>query len=202
MKKTVITIILSLIFILNISAQDEESKGFSNGDNYVSGSLNYNPLIGDSDVSGHAFSISPVIGAFVTDNLVIEALLIYSSSKEERENNFSSFNFSSNTFAIGLGASYFFMPMKRFSFTMGMHGYYGKIESSFDDVEQDPTKIYNFRITPGVSYFLSDSFLLVGSIGSVSYSTSKIDAEGAESNENLEVNLNMSNINLGLTYRF
>lgn len=196
--KTICLTVFVITSVLKVNAQENQVGGFDLKDKYVSGFLSYKPQVGDSEVSGYDFSVSPVLGFFVSKHMSLEALLIYSSTVSKTYYSDS----ESTTKGLGIGTNYYFTPQERFSFTIGVQVFYEKWESELDGREADTIRTQNCIITPGISYFLSDSFLLKASLGSINYFSSKTDNYDEEVNEALDVNLNLSNVRIGIGYRF
>ena len=61
---------------------------------------------------------------------------------------------------------------------------------------------FTIAVAPGVNYFVSDAFALRATVGSLGYTSAKADTDGAESVSQFGLNLNLSNINFGMTYKF
>lgn len=79
---------------------------------------------------------------------------------------------------------------------------YGKTSSKQGAVKDPDYNTFGFVIVPGVNYFISESFALRASVGALSYKNRKADVSGAKSNSSFDVNLDFSDINFGLTYKF
>ncbi len=178
-----------------INAQDEATTGgFAKGDVYASGSVGYsNTTV--ADFKSNEFTFSPQVGFFLTENIALEAGLIFGSSEDFSEDKTSSFGGS-------IGANYFFTPAKQFSFVLGAGVAY--TNSKFEPNGGGESKVNTFAIAvaPGVNYFVSDCIALRASIGALSYASSKEDADGAEAVNTFGLNLDLSDINFGVTYKF
>lgn len=196
MKKLMLMAAIAVFGLSNLSAQEEATTtgGFSSGDVYITGSAGFNTSKqGDFDTSN--FNIAPGAGFFVSDNIAIEATLYFASSKSDNED-------KNRQFGGQLGARYFFTSEKQFSFTAGINGAYLKNKFDPDGGDSTDSNLIRIAIEPGINYFVSDHFALRATVGALSYNTSKVDQEGAEARNDIGLNLNLANINFGLTYKF
>ena len=202
MKKLLPSLALAFFALLNVNAQetDTDSKGFAQGDVYVSGTVSYSKTtISDFDVEVSEFTFSPSAGFFVSDHIALELSLLVGSSKEVEFLD----EYEYNSIGGGLGAVYFFTPNNKFSFTTGAAFQYTNFKSEINGIESDDsTNSYRISLNPGVNYFISEAFALRGSIGALSYASRKSTAEGAPTYNFFDLNLDLSNVNLGLTYKF
>ncbi|MBO3116338.1 porin family protein [Winogradskyella sp. DF17] len=196
--KRILLSALAIFAFATISAQDEGTPGFAKGDVYASGTVGFNSgKQGDFKTNG--FDFMPAVGYFISENIALEANLIVGSGKDEfpggGEDKFSSFGGA-------LGATYFFTPASRFSFTVGAGLSY--VSTTFEttgspDISNDTFAI---AVSPGINYFVSNNFALRASVGALSYASSKNDTPGAEAFNTFGLNLDLSDINFGVTYKF
>ncbi|MBW2961223.1 outer membrane beta-barrel protein [Mesonia sp. JHPTF-M18] len=72
------------------------------------------------------------------------------------------------------------------------------------DINDNKFNGINVGLAPGVNYFVSEHFALEATFGILGYTSAKPDIEGVdnESTDSFQFSLNMSDINLGLIYRF
>ncbi len=199
MKKLLLCAAIAVFGFTNLNAQDEEEAGstggFAKSDIYVSGTVGFNSTkFGDS--KSNDFVFMPSVGYFLTENIALELGLSIGSSEDTGENKRS-------TFGGELGARYFFTPAKQFSFTVGAGFSYmsSKLEPN-GNVASITYNTFGFAVSPGLNYFVSDSFALRASIGALSYASEKADTNGAEAFNTFGFNLDLSNINFGITYKF
>ena len=187
MKKVLLCAALAVFALTTTNAQDEDSSmGFSKSDLYVSGSVGLASVSSDGD-SNTGYSISPTIGYFLSDNIALEADLIYSDAGTD----------DSSTFGAAIGAIYFFSPAKQFSFAIGGGFDY---ESTEQGVVAPKLNSWFIGLTPGMNYFVSDSFALRAGIGSLGYGSSKPD--GAEATNTFGFSLDLYDVEFGVTYKF
>ncbi len=196
MKKLLFAAI-AVLGLTNVNAQEENvtTGGFEQGDLYVSGTVGYNSF-SQGDADSNALTFSPTAGYFVSDNIAVELGLTIGSGEDTAKTKTSSFGGS-------LGATYFFTPADQFSFTLGAGVAYTNAKVNPDGEDND-TKWNNLAVVvaPGVNYFVSDCFALRASIGALSYTSNKADVDGAEAANNFGINLDLSDINFGITYKF
>ena len=179
----------------SVNAQEETTTGgFANGDIYVSGSVGFNSAK-QADAKSNSFNFSPSVGYFINDNIALELNLLIGTAEAANDD-------KTTNIGAGLGARYFFTPSNQFSFTLGAGVSY--TNSKFEPNGGAEAKFNTFAIavTPGVNYFVSDCIALRASVGALSYSSAKADVDGAEALNNFGLNLNLSDINFGITYKF
>ncbi|MGY8933890.1 MAG: outer membrane beta-barrel protein [Flavobacteriales bacterium] len=163
--------------------------GFAKSDLYVSGTVGIVSVkSGDADETSTAYEISPSVGYFLSDNMALEAGLSFSDG------------FDDNTASWGanLGVRYFFSAATPFSFTVG-----AGLTYSSDKLGEDFT--YNtigFAIVPGINYFVSDAFALRASVGNIGFESGQASTDGAKADTAFQVGLDLSDILIGLTYKF
>ena len=180
------------------NAQDkkEMSEGFSKGDIYMSGSFGFNSTkTGDNKTDG--FEIKPTLGFFVTENIAIGASLGFETSKQTATpDDIKTTDLSFNVFG-----RYYCTPASKFSV-------FGQLEAGYmtSKVEQGDAEAksngFGLGLGLGVSYFLSDHWAMEAGWAGLSYQTSKPDFDGAEKTDNFGLNLNLTDINFGLLYKF
>src|SRR5690606_9273516 len=127
----------------------------------------------------------------------LEFNLLVGSSKQE----FGELEDKQSQFGAGLGATYFFTPSSKFSFTVGAGVAYASSKEEEEGSDDFKVNSFGIAVAPGVNYFISDNFALRASIGALSYTSSKADFDGAEAINTFGLNLDLSDINFGLTYK-
>ena len=187
MKKLLLLAAFAVFALTTTNAQDEDSMGFAQSDLYVSGTLGFASISG-GDADGTAYNFSPSVGYFLTDNIALEGSLSYGNAGGD----------NSSSFGIGAGARYFLAPASQFSLTLGAGLNYNSQESG----EDSKLNTFTIAVAPGVNYFVSDAFALRASFGSLGYTTAKADVDGAPSVSQFGLNIDLSNINFGMTYKF
>ncbi len=188
---------VAVLGLVNVTAQEKETVGgFEKKDIYISGTVGFsNNSNSGSDVSFTNYVISPSVGYFVTENIAVELGLTIGS--EERFDGFIGDVVDTNTFGVNLNGIYFFTPSNQFSFVVGA----GISYATIGEENTPDTNAFAIAVAPGVNYFVSESFALRASVGSLSYSNSKVEG-ASNSTSNFGLNLNLASINLGLTYKF
>lgn len=205
MKKLLLPVLFTMLCILNVNAQEKEKNtGFSNGDVYVSGAFNY--ISTSTEEYGYeddtsSFTLAPSVGYFVKDDLALECSLIYSYSDGRY---YTGEKIRTTVFGVSIGAVHFFTPTNKFSFTTGISFSYlvSKDKFEYQINDSDTINIFEATIAPGINYFISNSFALKASIGAVSYSSTTYDRYEGSTTDRFSLNLNLSRINIGLTYKF
>ena len=195
MKKLLFTAAIAVLGFTSVNAQEDATTGgFEKGDVYVSGGLGFNSWK-QGDAKTNEFTISPSVGYFVSENIAVEALLSFGSGENAIET-------KTTTLGGSLGATYYFTPASQFSFNVGLAAGYNsqKVEPNVGD----ESKLNGFAVAvaPGINYFVSDCFALRASIGALSYASAKADFDGAEAANQFGLDLDLSNINFGIAYKF
>lgn len=195
MKKLLVIAAVAVFGFSNVNAQEETTNGgFAKGDVFVSGSLGYNNTK-QGDFKTDTFEFSPSVGYFVSENIALELNAFLGTSTNQDDD-------KSSVYGAGLGATYFFTPASQFSFTLGAGASYSHFSFEPDGGEEAKANGFGIAVAPGVNYFISDAFALRASIGALSYTSTKEDAEGAEAENSFGLNLDLSDINFGITYKF
>lgn len=231
MKKLVLTVILIFIAFSSICAQNEkqELSGFDLNNFVITGSLSFSSIKNGDNNKTNRFSFNPKAGYFLSDNVLIGITVGFSTEKGNQyiiTNNGSNINYLENgdskstSISPGIFSRYYFSPKNKFSIftelTLGYMWNETKIQSSgfiifdpnfpnlIDSTLELREKGFFGKFSPGISYFISDSFALEASLGLISYSVIEPEQESSElkSNEIFNISLDLSNINLGLVYRF
>jgi hypothetical protein len=205
MKKLLLTAIAVFAFSFANAQESAESsaEGFSKGDVMLSGSINFGTR-SQGDIKNNGFEISPKVGYFITDHIVGGISLGYASAKSEA----GPLNPTQkiNTLSYGVFGRYYTTPAKQFSFfgEINANAFSSKNKTTNDFPNPSlENKMTGFQvgISPGISYFVSKHLALETSIGLLQYSNENPDGT-ADSRNSFDVGLNLSNINLGLVYKF
>jgi outer membrane protein len=195
-------IILSIVAVLGLgfaNAQDTPEGGFANGDAFISGGFGFGSSK-TGDAKENSFTITPSVGFFVTPNIALGGKLGYVSRTKDN----GTIENKDNTFSVGVFGRYYTTPASKFSI-FGELGVEYQTRTIGDDVKDSKDlKVNGFGIelAPGVSYFLSKSFALEAKWGILGYNTAKADVEGAKANNDFNIGLDLSDITLGLVYKF
>ena len=188
MKKVLLFAAFAAFAMTSVNAQDD-SSGFAKSDIYMTGTVGFNSVsAGDVDTS--SFEVSPTVGYMMTDNLAINASLSLGSMDDGSDTDMSST-------AFGVGATYFMAPTSKFSMNVSAGLAFGTI--SVGDLD---TNTLAFAVSPGFNYWIADSWGLVANIAALSYTSAEADVEGAEAVTGFGLNLDLSDINFGMVYKF
>ncbi|GAA4883030.1 hypothetical protein GCM10023311_01430 [Flaviramulus aquimarinus] len=196
MKKLFLCAAVAVFAFSSMNAQEEgKTYGFSQGNIYASGSLNFNSSK-TGDFKDNSFNFIPCVGFFVSDNVAVGAQLGIGSSKSE---NGSSTISEFSTFAVGAYAKYYFTPAEQFSFFGRFGVNYESAKNKISDVKADG---FAFELNPGLNYFLSECIAIHATFGALGYSSFKQDTPGAESTNNFGLNLDLKDIGFGVIVVF
>ncbi|CAM1374649.1 porin family protein [Tenacibaculum xiamenense] len=193
MKKILSIAAIAVLGIFGAQAQD---GGFEKGDFYATGSLGFTTT-SQGQASSDTYTFSPGAGYFVSENIALEAQVTFGSATTEVAGTSTDIS----TAGVGVGAVYFFTPSNKFSFTTGLGVAY--LRSKYGEGDNAPkNNTFGVNLTPGVHYFVSDHVALRASIAALSYTSSKFDFDGAEAVNTFGFNLNLTDVNFGIVYKF
>ncbi|RTY89661.1 outer membrane beta-barrel protein [Flavobacterium sp. GT3R68] len=205
MKKVIFTVAAIFAFgFANAQETKVEStggKGFSSGDIFMSGSVGISST-SEGDDKFNSYTVSPKLGFFVSDNIAIGAKIGFTGTKTEDASPLVE-DIKTSELSLGAFGRYYTTPASDFSFfaELGANFTNSKIEEN--GAPDDKETGFNIAFAPGVSYFISNNFALEASIGVLSYDTNKPDNGGnPDSTDTVNFGLNLSDISLGLVYKF
>tara|TARA_R110002111_G_scaffold57012_3_gene96821 strand:+ start:3883 stop:4467 length:585 start_codon:yes stop_codon:yes gene_type:complete len=194
MKKLLFTAAIAVLGFTNVNAQEEATTtGFAKGDLFVSGSVGFNSSK-TGDAKSNNLNFSPSVGYFISENIALEVNLMIGSGEDAVDT-------KTTDLGAGLGATYFFTPSNKFSFTVGAGFGYANSKVEFDGGGEVKVDSFRFAVAPGVHYFISDKFALRASVGALSYESTKADGADDATND-FGLNIDLSDINFGLVYKF
>ena len=201
MKKLLIVGAVALFASMN--AQETETVGFAKGNTFITGAVGFNSET-EGDYKNNTFTVAPSVGYFVSPNIAVGARVGFTSGKESDKIATVTVEEKSNLFTAGLFGRYYWMPASRFSIFAELGADYSN--SSFDSGvagdEKDKANGFGIEIAPGISYFLNNHFALEAKWGALGYSSVKPDVDGATATNRFGFGVNLSDINLGLVYKF
>ena len=205
MKKVLLFAAFAAFAMTNVNAQDEDSSGLSKSDIYMTGTVGFNSstdtnttagVATESDESGTVFS--PTIGYMVSDNIALEAGLSYSSSDDATE--------KTDGTEFQIGARWFMNPGDKFSLSVGVGlGFGTETTTTVGSTYESETSGLAFAIAPAINYWMSDSWGLFAEIAAFEYSSeedSNNDNSNTDETTSTGLNVDLSNINFGLVYKF
>lgn len=193
MKKIFVLAFICLFFRLEAQENlDEPGYGFNRNDMFITGSISFISIDNDSDgfATNERFGVGTSLGRFFTNNIAVGILAEFSviNNGERTYNNYSA----------GVFGRYYITPENRFSLFGEFNAIY------FDNEGFEPALAsygYSLVISPGISYFLSNSFALQATFGQLGYNYNK--RKNSDTNQSIfNFGLNLSNINFGLLYKF
>lgn len=197
MKKLLVVGAVALFASMN--AQETETVGFAKGNTFITGAVGFGTQK-TGDVKSNDFTISPSVGHFITPNIALGARLGF----ENTTNDNGTIESKSNTFSAGVFGRYYWMPASRFSLFAELGADYANstFESGVAGDDKDKANGFGIEFAPGISYFLSNHFALEAKWGVLGYSSVKPDVDGATATNRFGFGVNLSDINLGLVYKF
>ncbi|MGQ2985107.1 outer membrane beta-barrel protein [Flavobacterium sp.] len=201
MKKLLFSL-AALAAFASANAQEEEgTTGFTKGDVFASGSLGYNSRkTGEEKYT--RFGVMPRVGYFVSEKIAIGAQLGYSSTEATYYTGMEWDERTTNSLTAGAFARYYGTPGKTFSFFGQLHVNYNSEKTDYEGGGEDKRNGFDIGIMPGISYFVSDHIALEATFGALGYGTSKPDADGAESTNTFNLDLDLTSVGIGIVYKF
>ena len=136
----------------------------------------------------------------MSENIAVGARLGFSNLTEDDGED----KIKSNEFSAGLFGRYYWMPASKFSIfaELGVDYMNTSEDSGVSGAEKFKTNGFGFAFAPGINYFLNNHFALEAKWGVLGFNSVKADVEGAKATNNFNLGVNLSNINLGLVYKF
>jgi outer membrane protein len=152
------------------------------------------------DIKENSFSIAPTFGFFVSNNIAIGAFVSYGSTVNEAPDED---DLETSSIGFGMFGRYYVTPASDFSFVAELGGGYVMAKQE-QGVLEGKANGFLIAFTPGINYFISDHFALEASIGELSFSSVKPDNDlpGEESTDTFNLNLDFTDIMIGLVYKF
>lgn len=213
MKKIMLSAVALMAFGLSNAQEEASGSGFSRGDVFLSGSAGFSSTK-TGDAEHNVFNIIPRAGYFVNSNIAVGLQAGYSKDATTDVGPVTGQLLDTDITTVEIGAfgRYYFTPASDFSLFVDLSVSYGTVNREQDAATgpgpgdivtvEDEFNGFFAGFAPGVNYFISDHFALEATFGVLNYSTIKPDADGAESTDNFDIGINMSDINLGLIYKF
>jgi outer membrane protein len=184
MKKA--NILIPLFFLLIFSSKTNAQKyGFEEDDFAISASIGaFGARVGELEESGYKFQFSNAM--FLNKNVTAGFKFGFDGISGLNDN-----------LSLGLFSRYYFSPEKRFSL-FGNVGFDYMSQNNGDSKEN----ISVFKLTPGVSYFLTENLILEAAIGGFGLSAKSVKDKEATINSNkLFFGANMSSLQFGIVFR-
>lgn len=202
MKKVILAAIAVFAFSAANAQEVKSNVGFAKGNVFLSGSFGivsdkaYDMDSGEL-LKTNGFEIAPKAGFFVTNNIAVGGKLGYGSSKVEVDG--VAGEFKVNDFTVGAFGRYYFTPGNQFSL-------FGDLGVDYKSTDYDTMELkrsgVNVGLGLGVNYFVSSNFSIEAGLGLLNYSSMKFDADGAETESSFGLGANLTNIALGVNYKF
>ena len=194
MKKVLLSAVALLAFgFANAQEEEKGNGGFGKGSMFASGTVGY-----DSETYGDAkanmLTFSPAFGYFVTENIALGARLNVASGESMSET-------KTNTFGAEVFGRYYWSPASQFSVFGEAAVGFGNTKWEYAGGGEDKVKNFGINAGVGVSYFLNSNWAIEAGWGALGYNTEEVDGDD-ESTNSFNLGLDLTNINLGLVYKF
>lgn len=215
MKKVLLIAAVAVFGFSNVNAQETEAPafGFEKGNIFVEGNLGYSSYKDNTEpvTTETNFNFSPKAGYFVTEDLAVGVELGIGSQKDKVELPGGDMEEKWTSFGAGVFARYYFLDLgKRFK-TFGEVGvgFNGtKYDDGIDGTDDVKYNGFGAGLSLGINYFVKENIAITFGLADVlSYSSSKGDFDGAESQNQFNANINVFNnffdaAQFGLMFKF
>lgn len=195
MKKIKITILLFFVCI-SVHAQEETKtiEGVKKTNFFTTGSLSYNFIKGDDDAY-NVFYISSKTGYCISDKVALGIKIAYSRASFILKN-----TGANESFIVGfLRREYFNISRKTLLFQEGFVDYSNNI---LHTETGQLVSAFNIGSSLGVNYFLTYHLAFEGYFGLAKFSVISPKHDGSEILTQLNFNIGLEKIKLGLLYKF
>lgn len=195
MKKLLIVGAVALFASMN--AQETETVGFAKGNTFITGAVGFGSEK-TGDEKENTFTIAPSAAYFITSNVALGARVGYANTKVEEGND----EVKTDAFTAGVFGRYYWMPASKFSIFAELGANYGTTSTKVTGSDKFKSNGFGIEFAPGINYFLNKNFALEAKWGVLGYNSVKPDVDGATATNNFGFGVNLSDINLGLVYKF
>lgn len=209
MKTILTTTILSIICAFSLNAQSLQPTEFAQptkGDYIIGGTLGFNyvnsPNLGLKN-RGLNFSIAPSFGKFLSEKYLFTSGLNYRYSDSYYESPISeSVSAISNELGLRFGITRFYPIVDKLYFTLG--AYVGASIESRENLSYGTKSKRNytnatFGVSPGLTYFLNNRWMINSSMGAFTYTLS--NSSGLNTHT-IKADLSANSFRLGVSYIF
>lgn len=206
MKKVLFIAALAVVSFSNVNAQEVETPvyGFDQGNVFLEGNLGYsNKNDKNIDEKTKDFTVNPKVGYFLNQDLALGAEFNYQSANQTVAGTDTR---DISAFRAGVFARYYFLDLgKRFKTYTELGVGFGTLKDDLNDYKSNGV---NAGLNLGINYFVTENIAISFGLADVlSYSTYKVDLDGAESVNEFNANINVfdnffSTAKFGLLYKF
>ena len=187
MKKLMFMAAFAVFGLSNVNAQEIDTNyGFQESDVIVEGGIGFSSMKDKNvDSKTNAFSISPKVGYFISDDFAIGVEGSFTSSTKEVAGVDTG---DVKTFGAGVFARYYFLDLgKRFKTYTELGLGYVSSKDKIADVKADG---FGAGLNLGINYFVTENIAIsFGLADVVSYSSAKVDGGKAVSGFNGNINV-------------
>ena len=177
MKKLLLSAAVAVLGFSEMNAQEAKTYGFSEGDLFLEGNVGFSSTNDkNTDEKTNGFNISPSVGYFITEDIAIGGRISLESYKEEIAGVDTEDNFG---FGVGAFGRYYFLDLgERFKTNAEFGLGYASLDNKIVDVKENT---FGAGLGLGINYFVTEKIALSFGLKNVlSFSTSKLDADGAK----------------------
>ena len=198
MKKIILSVVAIVAFgFANAQDKKAEGAGFSSGDVFVTGAVSITSSNDkNNDIKESGFGLTPKLGYFFTENIVLGAKIGFTSAKTIDKGVTTMDN---SAVGFGVFGRYYFTPASQFSVFTELGIDYTSTKYKIPSYKENAI---GAGLSLGLNYFVSSNFALEANYAALNLTSSKIDAEGAKNTSTFGLGANLSAVSIGLLYKF
>jgi len=176
--------LLVLLAFVSVSASAQ-------GNLFVGGQLSFS-----SNDSENSFTVSPNLGYRINEHMVLVGAVGFTSGTTDKD-----LISETKTSGFGLGAElrYGWMSGDNVFWFLAPGVNFGSSKVTISDVDSKSTN-FGIALRPGISYQMSDRWSVTSHFGRLAYDSKK--DEGEDAINTFGLNLNLDNIDFGLSFHF
>lgn len=198
MKKIILSVVAIVAFgFANAQDKKAEGAGFSSGDVFVTGAVSITSSNDkNNDIKESGFGLTPKLGYFFTENIVLGAKIGFTSAKTIDKGVTTMDN---SAVGFGVFGRYYFTPASQFSVFTELGVDYTSTKHKIPSYKENAI---GAGLSLGLNYFVSSNFALEANYAALNLTSSKIDAEGAKNTSTFGLGADLSAVSIGLLYKF
>lgn len=212
-----ITLFLCILTVVFAHAQDDttisDKLNFPKGTQFINANLSLSSFKTDTEddtqiqeSKSFGFTINSSYAYAISDNLFLGVGLGYSHNKRETDvNGVLENDVTNNSYQVFPYVRYYKGIGKKLAFFIHGEVRYTHFENEFNALNSGESDNFFFGVRPGLTLMLNKNLALETTIGSLGYSTGKIENEGTSvetSFSGFNLSLNSADLFFGLSYYF
>lgn len=205
MKKLLLVAAVAVFGFSNVNAQEDETTfGFEQGNIFLEGNLGFNSTNDkNTEEKTSEFSFNPKAGYFLNENFAVGLELSYNSLNAKVAGTDTQ---DVSAFGAGVFGRYYFLDLgKRFKTFTEFGVAYATAKNDLADVKANTIGV---SAGLGINYFVKENIAITFGLSDIlSYTSTKLDVDGAEAVSEFNGNINVFNnffdtAQFGLLFKF